>query len=77
MEEPLIYTSKGNIPIKDLEYKYWWIVNENEISFHEQYSLNGEIVKEGAHVYLPKASVTGSALVGGFDGGQSIINSGL
>ena len=65
MMEPLIYTIKGNLPIKDLEYRHWWVVNDNEISFHEQYLFNGEIVKEGAHVYLPKASVSGAAIAGG------------
>jgi len=54
LDEPLIYTSKGNLPIKDLEYRYWWEEDDNEIAFHETYSLNGEIVKESAHRKLKK-----------------------
>ena len=37
-DEPLIYTSKGNLPI----------------AFVEEYSLNGEIVKKSAHARLKK-----------------------
>lgn len=54
MDEPLIYTKLGNLPIKDLEYKHWWHENDNEIFFHEEYWYKGELVKKGAHGYLKK-----------------------
>ena len=52
--EPLIYTSKGNLPIKDLEYKYWWTENDEHVAYHEQYLLGDEVVKESAAVKLKK-----------------------
>ena len=65
--EPLIYTSKGNLPIKDLEFKYWWVDDEEQVSYHEQYLLNGEVVKESAAVKLKKVpSIIGEQ--GGFNG---------
>jgi len=54
MEEPLIYTSKGNLPIASLEFKCWWDEDDNQISYHEQYLLNGEVVKQGGAMRLKK-----------------------
>lgn len=51
-DEPLIYTTKGNLPVKDLEYVTGWEDNEQCLIFHEVYKLNGEVVKQGAHVYM-------------------------
>lgn len=51
-DENLIYTSKGNLPIKSLERKVEWHFSVGEIVFKEIYLLDGEVVKEGADVYL-------------------------
>lgn len=64
MDEPLIYTSKGNLPIASLDYSYGWDDTENALVFWEQYKLGDEIVKRGAHVYTKHGVI-----------GQSIVNS--
>lgn len=48
---PLIYTSRGNLPIASLEYQTRW----EEVPGHytkliETYSLDGEVVRQSAHV---------------------------
>jgi hypothetical protein len=53
-EEPLIYTSKGNLPISSLTYRHEWLEDDVAITFVEEYSLNGEIVKKSAHARLKK-----------------------
>lgn len=52
MEQQLIYTSKGNLPVESLERKVEWHFSVGEIVFKEFYLLDGEVVKEGADVYL-------------------------
>lgn len=48
---PLIYTTKGNIPIEGLEYKTKWDhCPDRYVKFVEIYLLDGEVVKESAHV---------------------------
>lgn len=54
MNEPLIYTAKGNLPISSLQYETEWIDSEGSITFVERYLLSGEVVKESAHVYMKK-----------------------
>ena len=51
-EEPLVYTIKGNLPIKDLEHFYTWEETEKYIKFTDGYKLNDEIVKESVVVKL-------------------------
>ena len=53
-DEPLIYTSKGNLPIASLTYRHEWLEDDVAITFVEEYSLNVEIVKESAHARLKK-----------------------
>lgn len=53
---PLIWTTKGNLPVASLEYHIGWEFNDDSIVFREQYRLDGEIVKENAHVRLLKGS---------------------
>jgi len=48
---PLIWTSKGNLPIADLRYEHSWDITPTYYKFSERYYLGDEIVKEGAHVY--------------------------
>jgi hypothetical protein len=54
MDEPLIYTSKGNLPISSLKYRHEWAEDEVAITFIEEYSLDGEVVKRNAHARLKK-----------------------
>lgn len=50
--EPLIYTSKGNVPVSSLTYETEWTVNDAFIQFVERHrDASGEVVKESAHVY--------------------------
>jgi hypothetical protein len=51
-EIDLIYTSKGNLPVKDLTRKVEWIFSQGSIEFKERYYLGEEMVKEGSDVYL-------------------------
>lgn len=57
-EVPLIYTSRGNLPVDALEYKTQWVNTDDYIKFVETYSLNGEVVKESAHVYAKRGIST-------------------
>ena len=52
METPLIWTTKGNIPVESLEYKYFWLEDEESIKFVEEYYLDGEKVKSSSHLRL-------------------------
>lgn len=54
MNEPLIYTSRGNLPVASLQYRYQWLNTENDITFTEEYLLNGEVVKRNSHCCLKK-----------------------
>lgn len=49
-DTPLIWTIKGNVPVADLEYKAEWEFHEDRITFRERYTLEGELVKENAHI---------------------------
>jgi hypothetical protein len=53
-EEPLIFTSKGNMLVSDLEYRHGWFETDNEISFIEEYLLDGEVVKRSVHSRLKR-----------------------
>lgn len=51
-DEPLIWTSKGNLPISTLMYQTAWDVQDAYIKFVERYlDADGVVVKESAHVY--------------------------
>ena len=49
-EKPLIWTSKGNLPVEDLQYSAHWEVTNEYIKFSEKWKLGDEVVKENAHV---------------------------
>lgn len=53
-EEPLIYTTKGNVPIASLQYRHEWQEDDNGIYLIEEYTLDGEIVKKNVHARLKK-----------------------
>lgn len=52
MREPLIYTSRGNLPIASLEYATQWEDAPTYLKLVETYRLAGEVVRESAHVYV-------------------------
>lgn len=54
MDEPLIYTARGNLPIAALEYRTRWEDEPDYIKFVETYMLDGEVVRESAHVYAKR-----------------------
>lgn len=49
---PLIFTTKGNIPIADLQQEVEWRFPPDQIVFIERYLLDGEVVKESTHVKI-------------------------
>lgn len=54
-DEPLIYTSQGNVPLASLTYETAWEVTPDYIKFVERHrNAAGEVVKESAHVYALK-----------------------
>ncbi len=53
-EIPLIYTTKGNLPVADLEYSTAWEITDDYIKFIETHKLGEEIVKQSSHLYLKK-----------------------
>lgn len=54
MTEPLIHTSRGNLPIASLQYETRWEDAPDYIKFVEVYRLDGEVVRESAHVYAKR-----------------------
>lgn len=58
-EEPLVYTTKGNLPISSLEYFYRWEHEPEYIKFIEGYTLGGEVVKQSANVLMLKGQQVG------------------
>ena len=64
--EPLIYTSKGNVPAASLTYETAWDVQDSYIKFVERYrDESGEVVKESAHVY-DRHGVFGAGMANSF-----------
>lgn len=52
IETPLIWTSKGNLPVSDLTHGVEWQVTPEQIIFIERYLLDGQIVKQSSHVHI-------------------------
>lgn len=50
VEEPLIYTIKGNLPVRLLVLDTHWERTATYVKFVERYLLDGEVVKESAHI---------------------------
>ena len=53
-EVPLIWTTKGNLPVDSLAYRYGWEITEDYYKFEEHYYLDDELVKSNCHVYSTK-----------------------
>ena len=60
MTQPLIFTTKGNLPLADLRQEVTWNVSDDKIIFTESYFLGDECVKRSAHVKI----LTGVAMNG-------------
>lgn len=60
MSEPLIWTSKGNIPMAGLVHQVAWDVTPEQIVFVERYLLGDEVVKQSSHVHI----ISGAGSVG-------------
>lgn len=59
-EIPLIFTTKGNIPVSELKQDVEWRFNAGCIVFIERYFLGDEMVKESSHAKL----LSGVAAIG-------------
>jgi hypothetical protein len=53
-EVPLIYTSRGNMPIASLQREVRWENTEDYVKFVEIYRFEGEVVIESANVLAKK-----------------------
>lgn len=49
-DEPLIFTTKGNLPEAALTYSHAWEDTADYTKFIETYRLGDEIVKQSIHV---------------------------
>lgn len=52
--KPLIWTTKGNLPVEDLKLHHFWIDNDNETTYVEEWYLGEELVKRNVAVMLKK-----------------------
>jgi hypothetical protein len=57
-ETPLIYTSKGNLPIDSLKFETKWEDADTYTKFTETYLLDGEVVKQSSHVMVKRGLTT-------------------
>jgi hypothetical protein len=65
-EIPLIWTSKGNVPLDSVKQEVVWDIQDSYIKVVERYrDVNGDIVKEGAHVYS-RYGLTGEPAIATF-----------
>ncbi len=54
-DTPLIWTTRGNLPVSDLTYATRWEDTPDYIKFVETYTAaDGVVVKESAHVYAKR-----------------------
>ena len=61
-DTPLIYTSRGNLPVADLTYSVRWENTDDYTKLIEIYTAaDGEVVKESAHV-LSKRGISSDAV---------------
>lgn len=58
MDEPLIYTTKGNVPVADVIRTFGWLDTFDRMEYWEEYHLDGELVRRDLAVYIkPVASL--------------------
>lgn len=53
-DTPMIYTSKGNLPLADLRSAVVWTDNENETICASESWLGDECVRREVHIYKRK-----------------------
>jgi hypothetical protein len=51
LQEPMIYTSKGNLPLASLETKAVWTDNADETICASELWLGDECVRREVHIY--------------------------
>lgn len=52
VEEPLIHTIRGNLPVSSLKHEFEWRVSYEMIVFIEKYTAeDGVVVRQDAHLY--------------------------
>ena len=61
-DEPLIWTTKGNMPTRLLEHYVGFEVTDEYVKFVEVYKHEGEVVKESCHVHNRKGIELGAAI---------------
>lgn len=49
---PLIYTTKGNLPVSELVQSVEWQEDDSAIRLIDTYKLGDEVVKQSIHVKL-------------------------
>lgn len=54
-EVPLIWTSKGNLPLAELEHKVEWQVTADYVTFVSIHRYQGEIVRREPHILALKS----------------------
>jgi len=59
MSEPLIFTSKGNVPVASLRYEHKWEDNAKYTALLEFWFDGDEIVKNNVHVMAKDGLVIG------------------
>ena len=60
-DEPLIYTTKGNLAESSLTERVKWIDNEDETIINVEHWLGDECVKRAVHIYKRRGvSVAGN-----------------
>lgn len=52
LSEPLVWTTKGNLPVASLQYRTEWMLEPECIVFREIYTLDGEEVRRDVHTYI-------------------------
>ena len=64
MDEPLIHTTHGNVPVASLKHEVEWRVTDTIIHFTERYrTADGEVVRQDSHVYAFGAGATSEASI--------------
>ena len=51
---PLIWTTKGNVPVESVRYETKWFVSNERIEFIETYFDGEEIVRQNVHISILK-----------------------
>ena len=67
MNEPLIYTKRGNLPISSLRYEAKREDTPGNVVFIEEYFLDNESVKRSVHV-LPVVGVCAEGIASNIGG---------